>query len=415
MSGIRPVQRSRRFLLVILLVSSYSTIFLGTGSAQTVEWLRQFGSSVADSGSGVAVDSTGVYVVGSTYGALPGQRNAGLSDVYLQKFDTNGTAVWTRQFGTGANDIGNGVAADSSGVYVVGSTVGTLPNQTTAGFTDAFVRKYDSYGTELWTRQFGSTNFGTDEALGVAVDATGVYVVGRTNGALFGQTQGSTNIDDAFIRKYDLNGTELWTRQFGTAGQDYARGVAVDSTGVYVSGFTSAALPGQTSSGQNDAFLRKYNSSGTEVWTRQFGTSLNDDAYSVAVSPSGIYVGGQTLGTLPGQTTAGNYDAFVRKYDTSGTALWTRQFGSTGNENVLTLGADASGVYAGGAVFGALPGQTGAGAFDAFVRMYDSSGTEKWTRQLGTAGDDQVFGITASGGAVFVGGYAGGADRKSVV
>ena len=75
---------------------------------------------------------------------------------------------------------------DSSGVYLAGYLLGTFPGQTSAGLFDAFVRKYDANGNEVWTRQFGTS--GTDEAHGIAVGSSGVYVVGRTLGSLPGQT-----------------------------------------------------------------------------------------------------------------------------------------------------------------------------------------------------------------------------------
>ena len=54
------------------------------------------------------------------------------------------------------NDEAVGITVDSSGVYVAGGTDGALPGQTSLGGTDAFVRKYDHQGNELWTQQFGS-------------------------------------------------------------------------------------------------------------------------------------------------------------------------------------------------------------------------------------------------------------------
>jgi len=219
------------------------------------------------------------------------------------------TIEWIRQFGSGAGDYGYSVAADMTGVYVVGSTDGTLPRQTTAGLTDAFVRKYDASGNEQWTRQFGSASY--EELYGVAVDATGVYVVGYALGALPGQSFGG--IQDAFVRKYDANGTEVWTRQFGSASSDVAFAATVDATGIYVGGRTSGTLPGQTSAGAEDAFVRKYDGSGNEQWTRQFGSATYDSAGGVAVDATGVYLGGDTLGTLPGQTSTGLSDAFVVK------------------------------------------------------------------------------------------------------
>jgi hypothetical protein len=138
-----------------------------------------------------------------------------------------------------------------------------------------------------------------------------VYLVGETDGALPGQTSGG-NLN-AFIRKYDLGGTEVWTRQFESSQTDEATGVAVDATGVYVSGDASAALPGQTFFGQRDAFVRKYDLNGTELWTWQFGTNTDDFAQGVAASGTALYVAGTTSGALPGQTNTGGSDAFVLK------------------------------------------------------------------------------------------------------
>ena len=100
----------------------------------------------------------------------------------------------------------------------------------------AFVRKYAADGRELWTHQFGTQIFAS--ANGVAADFSGsVYVAGQVDGALPGHTNAGHN--DAFLRRYDAGGHELWTRQFGTEGGDFATGVAVDSAGnIYVGGWS---------------------------------------------------------------------------------------------------------------------------------------------------------------------------------
>ena len=208
-------------------------------------------------------------MTGYTEGILPGQTNAGGYDAFVRKYDADGNTVWTRQFGSSATDYAYGISVDASGVYVAGYTAGTLPGQTSAGGYDAFVRKYDADGNEVWTRQFGSS--ASDQASGISADASGVYVTGYTSGALPGQT--SAGGTDAFVRKYDTNGNEVWTRQFGSSASDQASGISVDASGVYVTGFTYGALPGQTYAGSSDAFVRKYDADGNAVWTRQFGSS----------------------------------------------------------------------------------------------------------------------------------------------
>ena len=120
--------------------------------------------------------------------------------------------------------------------YISGSTSGILGG-TNAGGLDAYLRKYDSAGNELWTRQFGTTS-PDDFANSVAVDSLGgVYIGGYTSGDLGGTNHGGES--DAYLRKYDSAGNELWTRQFGSFTTDYGRSVAVDSVGsVVITGYT---------------------------------------------------------------------------------------------------------------------------------------------------------------------------------
>ena len=112
-----------------------------------------------------------------------------------------------------------------------------------------------------------------------------------------------------------------WTKQLGSSSNDDAFGVATDSSGnVYVTGATTGGLDGNTSAYGNDLFVVKYNSSGTKQWTKQLGTSGHDNARGVATDSSGnVYVAGDTTGGLDGNTSAGSSDIFVVKYNSSGT------------------------------------------------------------------------------------------------
>jgi len=67
-----------------------------------------------------------------------------------------------------------------------------------------------------------------------------------------------------FLVKYNSSGTKQWTKQLGTSRSDYGRGVSTDSSGnIYVTGHTwDGGLDGNTSSGNRDIVLVKYNSSG---------------------------------------------------------------------------------------------------------------------------------------------------------
>jgi uncharacterized delta-60 repeat protein len=376
------------------------------------EWTRQFGSAGGDVAYSVSVGSDGsVLVAGYTSGSLPGQSSAGGGDAFVRKVDAAGNELWTRQFGSGGTDYANSVSVGSDGsVLVAGYTSGSLPGQSSAGGGDAFVRKVDAAGNELWTRQFGSG--GTDYANSVSVGSDGsVLVAGYTDGTLPGQS--SAGIRDVFVRKYDAAGAEVWTHQFGTAAAfDAAYSVSVGSDGsALVAGYTAATLPGQSSAGAFDAFVRKYDAAGAEVWTRQFGSANDDIAWSVSVgSDSSVLVAGYTNGAFSGQSAAGNNDVFVRKYDAAGAEVWTRQFGSASPDIAwsVSVGSDGS-VLVAGYTQGTLPGQSSAGGADGFVRKYDAAGAEVWTHQFGTASGDFAQSVSVgSDGSVLVAGNTDG-------
>jgi catalase len=202
---------------------------------------------------------------------------------------------------------------------------------------------------------------------------------------------------------------EPWTSQFGTTAFDEANSVSVGSDGsVLVAGYTLGDLVG-TSAGGYDAFVRKYDAAGTVLWTQQFGTTAFDAAQSVSVGSDGsVLVAGYTTGDLGG-TNAGSGDAFVRKYDAAGTVLWTQQFGTTTTDDAqsVSVGSDGS-VLVAGRTNGDLGG-TNAGGSDAFVRKYDAAGTVLWTQQFGTSAYDRAQSVSVgSDGSVLVAGHTGG-------
>lgn len=312
---------------------------------------------------------------------------------------------WTRQFGSTSDDRSYGVSADELGaVYTVGSTTGNLggPN---AGGIDAYASKYDSTGALLWTRQLGTS--GDDESRAVSADGLGnVYISGFTTGSLAGANAGA---NDAFVRKYDSTGAVQWTQQLGTSSHDRSWGVAADGLGsVYISGTTGGSLAGASAGGE-DAFLRKYAADGSIQWSRQLGTSGSDGSYAVSADGLGnVFISGYTTGSLNGPN-AGGVDAFLTKYDSTGGLLWTRQQGTAGLDYGLGVSADAIGnVYITGVTAGSLGGPN-AGAEDAFLSKYDAAGNLQWTRQLGTLAPDVSYSVSAAElGYIYIAGTTAG-------
>ncbi|MGH9004839.1 MAG: SBBP repeat-containing protein, partial [Acidimicrobiia bacterium] len=330
-------------------------------------WTHQFGSSDRDYLRGVVADAAGnIYLAGETEGTLPGQASAGGRDAFLRKYDPAGTELWTRQFGGAGGDGGAGVALDPlEQVYIVGTTRGTMPGMTTGGDYDAFIRKYDPAGSEVWTRQFGGIE--GEGARGVAIAPNGtVLVVGTTQGAF--PEQSNAGGFDAFVTQFDTEGNARWMRQFGTRYNDYGVAVTTDAQGdAVVVGSTDDTLPEKTSGGGTDAFVRRYDTSGTTLWTEQFGGPFTDAAMSVALDPAGrIFVAGNTERNGPRQPGPG-LEATLQCYDAFGRQQWSSEFGTDATDLALGVAYDDGVIHLVGSTLGSLPGQTSTGSRDAFT------------------------------------------------
>ncbi len=104
-------------------------------TAPDVTWTKLLGTSTIDYGYGVATASDGsLYMSGRTYGDLDGETNAGLYDVFLAKYELDGTKVWTKLLGSSSSDKGYGVATASDGsIFITGYAEGNLDGETNAG------------------------------------------------------------------------------------------------------------------------------------------------------------------------------------------------------------------------------------------------------------------------------------------
>jgi hypothetical protein len=345
-----------------------------------VVWTRQFGTSTRDRASAVAAIDGGCLVAGSTYGSL-GANNAGVSDAFVQRRNADGDVVWTIQIGSSGEDAFAGLASNGTEVYVVGWSDAAVPLLVdTGGKTEisvpvvtgtninAFMIKVDANtGAVSWVRRFGTAGY--DKAYAVDIAGGGIYVAGRVDMALQGQTH--YGAADVFVSRYDSDGNQVWARQFGSTSSDIAYAVAADESGIYVAGTTPTSLPDQVSFGSRDAFVLKYSHSGDRVWTRQIGGRGWDEGYGIATGPSGVYLAGRTDWGLDGQPSSVAREAFMVKMSIDGEELLVDQLGSPAHDENTAIAVSQMGAYVAGWTLGDMPGTTSLGRRDAFVARYD--------------------------------------------
>jgi hypothetical protein len=287
--------REKSVVKIFLFGALFFTGFIHNAKADpelTVLWGNQFGGEEVLSGGepmdyAQSIDSGGnIYVGGTTSGVLPGQAQYGQHDAFVRKYDGDGNILWTRQFGTENSEDLIHITVDTTGVYVTGLTGGVFSGEVASGFTDIFVRKYTLDGDVVWTHQFGTER--DDEPLGgIVVNASGVLVTGY----ILGDTLNDF-VNYVIIRKYTQDGELVWSHEFPDDGVIVymPQGSSMTNEALYVVG---TVYDGNTA--DSEAFVTKYDNNGTKIWVKQLAEY--DLGVAASAHDSQIYVVGRTGGT----------------------------------------------------------------------------------------------------------------------
>lgn len=407
-----------------------------TLASSTHVWSQRFGGIYHESGDGVAVDAAGnVFVTGIFFYATDlggGQLfSAGSFDIFLAKYDTHGSHLWSKRFGgTSVYDYGRSVAVDPSGnVFLTGNFEQTVDfgggNLTSVGEGDIFLAKYDAHGSHLWSRRFGSVV--EDRGNALAADHSGnVWVTGYFQRTVDfgGGPLVSAGSEDMFLAKYDADGDHLASVRFGLGLSDHGQAVAVDGsgnalvTGDYYHSTSDRITPWY----QEQVFVNKYDAGGAQLWSRQFGGLEGDYGNGVTVDVDGNVVATgtfrQTVDFGGGPTvSAGGFDVFLAKYAPDGAHLWSRRFGGASFEQGFSVAAGAAasvwlaGRFGGTTDFGG-GSLSSAGQSDMFLAQYDANGAHMWSQGVGSDESDSpgMLTVDAAGNALVTGYFMGSVD-----
>jgi hypothetical protein len=364
------------------------------------------GGSLGDFGHGVVVDSVGnAFITGGTksldYPVTPGAFDTtqnGQGDCFVTRLNDKGTALDYSTYLGGISEEGSlggqGIAVDANGnVYVAGfagspdypitpGAYQTIMN----GVVDVFLTKVDPTGANVqYSTLIGGVDL--DIANAIDIDSNGNAYVGgwalssdypRTPGAFATTPNGNSN---GIVSRVNATGTGLDWSTFTGGSSEVVRGIAVLGDEAFVAGYTlSSVFPAtvgaaqQAPGGNGDAFLMRFNNTGTGV---HYATYLGGIEVDVAnnldtdVNGSAYLTGWTESSNFPvtlyafDPTYNGLQDAFVTRVAPDGGSLeYSSFFGGSAYDVGFAMNVHAVGSFymAGGTFSTDIP--TTAGAWD---------------------------------------------------
>lgn len=339
-----------------------------------VTFERNYQISDRDNGwEAMQTNENGYIIVGATDGG---------GDVLLIKTDEFGDTLWIKTFGGTSGEYGHSVQQTSDhGYIIVGETLSYG-----AGEYDIYLIRTDSLGHKLWQRTFGGAYHDFGKSVQITTD-NGYIIAGRTS---------ASALDDIeiIVVKTDINGNEIWTKNYGGPGMDYGETIINTNDGGY-------AIIGATTSfgaGEYDAYLVKIDENGDTSWTKTYGGPYTDIGNSIMQTIDNGYI-------IVGHTDsygAGDVDMYLIRTNDSGDTIWTKTFGgalydigtsvdiTNENEYIVTGYGESFSVNTG---------------IDVYLIKYDQFGDTIWTQKFQDSFTDYANSVqqTTDGGYIIGG------------
>lgn len=326
--------------------------FLKVNPDQEIQWIKSIGSPLNDAIVNMVIDSNDNLVASGFYWQQITFEDSTLTTTknpkayFLIQYDTNGNLNWAANIvGSNLKEVTDAAVSDDNQIYLSGYFQDTLFIGDTLliakGNTDAFIAKYNPDGQFLWALQEGFQGDTRGLALATTSDG-GVAIAGYFNDTtrIAGNSFTANTSDwDVFISAYRQDGLPLWSKKAGGVFEEEVTGMAIDQEGnIFITGFLvgvmkiSEELSIQSSNGNADFFLLKYDSEGNPLAARAYGGSLYQQTTGIDIHNESLILTGYYQGSMAFDqiqvTASGDFDGFVASVSSNLSINWFKDFSS---------------------------------------------------------------------------------------
>lgn len=406
----------KKLIVILFLLELSFSLF-----AQDIEWSNIYGGSNDDYGLSIQQTSDyGFIVAGRSFssdGNVTG--NHGSQDYWIMKLDVNGNTLWTKCYGGSNDDIALQIQQTTDNGYIVlgysNSNDGDVHGNHSSGVFDYWILKLDENGDTLWSKCYGGSQEDFPYSIKQTID-NGYIVVGNTNSSDGDVSGFHGGFSDSWILRLDSNGDILWTKCYGGTSFDEAYSVQITTDSLYIiAGWTTSTDEDiHTNHGGADSWLLKLDLMGDTLWTKCYGGSGFDYSYFIQqISDSGFVVAGHSQSNdCDVSENNGGWDSWILRLDSNGNIVWTKSYGGSGDDFSYNIKQTLDGGFIAAGYSNSTDFDVvgNHGGIDAWIIKLDANGDTLWTHCYGGSYNDYTYDILQSNDGGFI--LAGGSESS---
>lgn len=405
--------RTTSILTIILAAFLPFALFSQQGACVLIDWSKNYGGFENERANDVVETPDGGFIVVGASRSSNQQvsANNGQSDYWVLKLDTDGGIEWERNFGGSLDDNASAVALTPGGGYLVAGGAVSFDQDVTGnlGEEDVWLVKLDANGNLEWSRNYGGSN--NERAESISPTSDGGYILACYSESNDGDVSGNQGDFDYWLLKIDAVGNIEWENNFGGSLAEFGFDAEQTSDGGYLMIGSTFSNNGQITMNQGfyDYWLVKTDASGNLAWQRTYGGAGEERAYELELLSDGSAIiagtSNSSSGDLPSNN--GSADYWVLRVDANGDIIWSENLGGSLEDRSFAIAAasDDNFLMTGFASSGNVDVSGNYGSKDAWLLKIDPDANVIWEKNIGGTADDRLYAIleTAEGGFVGAG------------
>ena len=288
-------------------------------------WVKTLGGEDDDFGHFVQQTSDGGYIVAGYTKSF----GAGLNDAWMVKTNANGDTIWSRTYGGIKDENCSCVRQTSDGGYILFVESDSFHHT----YWQVWLVKTDKIGDTICTKVIGGDrHYFVESGLQISGVSMDYIFIGYTKVTGAGQ-------EDLWLVKTDSHGDTIWTKTIGGPAGDLGHCIEGTNDGEFIISASTKSF----GAGGYDCWLIKTDAHGDTLWSKVYGGTWDDHIYSIQqTGDHGYILAGATRSF---DTVKHSYDVLLIKTDASGDTVWTKLYGSTEQESAYSVRQTADGGY----------------------------------------------------------------------